>query len=94
MLPVTYLLTDNSQLYRHRRFIHDVISKFVYDAVIQSFLNLQITKTQKKLILILQLIPPQTFSLLQTPHYKLGIVAAAKKGIGILRSCGVTSPLC
>jgi len=47
MLPVTYLLTDNSQSYRHRRFIHDVISKFVYGAVIQSFLNLQITKTQK-----------------------------------------------
>jgi len=47
MLPVTFLLTGNSQLYRHRRFIHDVISKFVYDAVIQSFLNLQIIKPQK-----------------------------------------------
>jgi hypothetical protein len=47
MLPVTFLLTDNSQLYRRRRFIHDVISKFFYDAVIQSFLNLQITRTQK-----------------------------------------------
>ena len=46
-LPVTFLLTDNSQLYRHRRCIHDVISEFAYDAGIQSFLNLHITKTQK-----------------------------------------------
>jgi len=47
MLPVTFLLTDNSQLYRHRCFTHGVISKFVYGAVIQSIFNLQITKTQK-----------------------------------------------